>query len=120
MMDTRELLGKWRPKTQIILAGGNERDHQDNRAANVRLHVLHLRNALADPWNNPHDIPLQPVLEKFYAEEIEVERARFVEEMQLTPDLLEMANGRYFYNEVQGQWEGWLCARLGFLPRKQR
>lgn len=112
-------LPPYQPKRLISTVSTDPEAYYEARREMAQLHVMHLRNRHSDPWDEWVDIKaLDPMLRDHYKDLIAEERKRFVEAMELrvAEQTLEELTGKYFLEEVQHRWEGWLCARLGFLP----
>lgn len=118
----KELIGGYTPKRTIAVIGDAQAHYEAARTM-ARDHVMHIRNRTNDPWEEGVDIKLLDApLRHYYKHLIEAEYHTFVTEMEIRPqDTARWVHDaelfRFWDSTIQTRWEGWLCARLGFLPR---
>lgn len=117
-----KLIGGYIPKHTYVVIGASKK-HYEAALLNARDHVMHIRNRTSDPWDETLDIKLLDApLRHYYRELIEAECHTFISEMEIRPqDVARWVHDaelfRFWDTTIQTRWEGWLCARLGFLPR---
>lgn len=116
-----EGLPEYTPKRTYAVVGDAEA-HYDARRRMALDHVLHIRGRTTDPWDDLDTKSLDGPLRRYYAELILEERNRFMASAGIGPAELVDRPGAHqsFWSDAnEHRWEGWLCARLGFLPRTQ-
>ena len=123
-MDKHPLIHGYRPKIGVAVLATDPKVYHEARVKMARDHVMHIRNRATDPWADASgDIrTLDGPLRSYYKDLIEAEYHVFVNDMEISHEDAKRWNDevelfRFWSSDVQQVWQGWLCARLGFLPR---